>query len=122
FVPLGLLYDHLDAIDQLAIGHHGRHHGVIAPIALLDMVPRFIDAPDLRATLVMRIGPIQAEHLTPAPTMLAGNHRTMARHESLSVPAGFKYCRVHRPARRGVLALPDLGVVEPLQGFVRTQQ
>src|SRR5262249_48836473 len=66
--------------------------------------------------------PIQAQHFTPAATMLAGNDRAMAGHQSLGVPTGLKYGGMHRSSRRGGLAPPDLEIVESLQGLVRAKK
>ena len=62
------------------------------------------------------------EALASSTTMLGGNDRAMAGHQGLGVPASLKDCRMHRPARRGVIARPHLDSIKPLQGFVWTEQ
>jgi hypothetical protein len=54
--------------------------------------------------------------------MLVGHDSTMVGHQGLGVPASLKHRRVHRPARRGVIARPHLDIIKPLQGLVRTEQ
>jgi hypothetical protein len=70
----------------------------------------------------MRLGPIQTEDRAPAAPMLRGMPRALAGHQGLSIPAGRKHGGRHRPARRSGLARPDVHVVEPVQGRVRTEQ
>src|SRR4030095_12165479 len=73
FVPIRLLDRHLDAIKTLAIRNHGGHDGLILRQTPLDMLPGLLHAPNLGASLVMGICPIQAEHLPPAASMRRGD-------------------------------------------------
>jgi len=73
-VPIRLLNHHLDAIKTLAIRNHGGHDGLILRQTPLDMLPGLLHAPNLGASLVMGICPIQAEHLPPAASMRRGDH------------------------------------------------
>src|SRR5215470_9115401 len=52
--------------------------------------------------------------------MLLGHNSPMAWHQRLGIPLGFEHRGMHRPAARA-LGVPNLQVIDPLYGFVGTQ-
>jgi hypothetical protein len=46
----------------------------------------------------------------------------MVRHQRVGCPASLKHGFVHGPSAAGCPRLPHLGIIEPLQRFIRTQE
>jgi hypothetical protein len=52
--------------------------------------------------------------------MVAGDLRAGAPHHGIGGPAGLEDSGVHRPTARLGACLPDLGLLNPLEGLMRT--
>ena len=65
------------------------------------------DRIDLRPALVMHQSPIQHNHCPSMPAIIGRDLRTMALHQRVIIPAGFKDPGVHGATRWGGL-FPDL--------------
>jgi hypothetical protein len=65
-----------------------------------------LDAPEVPTTVMMRLGPIQAENFAPA--MLRSHDRTMTRHQPVCIPGGLKDGFVPSSATRGRFSFPHV--------------
>jgi hypothetical protein len=69
----------------------------------------------------MGIGPIETEDVAPTATVIGRDYRPMTRHQSVCIPARLKNGSMHGAATGRRPVLPHLPIVDPLQGFIRTQ-
>ena len=120
-LPTGLLHQYRDALQTGTIGHDRRHHRLLRGQTMCHMIPRLFYPPNLEAPLVMSIRPIEADHGAAAPAMRPRDDRAMVRHQSVGRPAGLKHRCVHSAPAVGGPRLPHLPILEPLEGFMWTQ-
>src|SRR4030095_9964391 len=85
------------------------------------MLPGLFHPPNLETALVMGIRPIEADHGAPAAAMRTRDDRAMVRPQRVGSPAGLKHRFVHGPPAVGRPRLPYLHIIDPLEGFMRTQ-
>ena len=112
------LDDHVEAINQGAVGNHRGHHCRRVCHAPLDVIPPFFYPPDVGTAIMMRRGPIPAEHLAAPALMLPRHESSVAWEQAIGVPAGLKDCGVHRPTTRLYSSWPDLGIIDILKGCI----
>src|SRR5262249_23699120 len=107
--------------EHLAIGNHGRDDCLIACCPSLDVIPPFFHTPDVGASIMMGIGPIQAEYLA-APALILGGHESLVvGQQVVCLPACFKDRGMHRPTARLCSSWPDLGIIDALQRLLGTE-
>src|SRR5207237_9473063 len=90
--------------------------------AMFLSIALLLHPPTLRAALVMGIRPIQTDHFPPVPAMRTRDDCPVVRHQSVGSPAGLKHRFVHSPPAVGRPRLPHLHIIDPLEGFIRTQE
>src|SRR5262249_17338544 len=87
----------------------------------LNLIPALLHPPDLWPPIVMRIRPIQAQDGSPMATMVAGDLRAVAPHHGINVPPGLEDSGMHRPPAPPGARPPHLGIINPLEGLIRTE-
>jgi hypothetical protein len=59
------------------------------------MIPGSLDAPDVPTTVMMGLGPIEAQDFAPAAMVIRSHDRAVTRHQSVRIPRGLKDGFVH---------------------------
>jgi hypothetical protein len=122
FLPSGRLHQARHALQTDTLGKHPCHHRRRGRQTMVPMIPRLCHPPNLRATLVMGIGPIQAEHFPPAPALRLRADRPVVRPQRGGSPAGLQHPCVPGPPAAGRPRLPHLPSRDPWPWCIRTQE